>query len=222
MGKKKLQRFAENLTFSNLFQPTYREIEHGYVHRGKWHNYFGNDHPIILELACGKGEYTVGLAKRHPGKNYIGIDIKGARMWKGCREAHLLGLVNVAFIRTHIEQIEKFFAPGEVREIYIIFPDPQPKRIKEKKRLTSPVFLNRYLNILEPDHTVHLKTDNTQLYHYTLELIKEQGHHLTYATDDVYSSDCPEEIRNIQTFYEGKWLEEGKKITYLAFKIKTQ
>jgi tRNA (guanine-N7-)-methyltransferase len=221
VGKKKLQRFEENLTFTNLFQPSFKEIERGFVHRGRWNDFFRNDHPIILELACGKGEYTVGLAQRYPGKNFIGIDIKGARIWKGCKESHLLGLKNVAFIRSRIELIEKFFAPGEVREIYIIFPDPQPKRIKAKKRLTSPVFLNRYLNILEPRHVIHLKTDNAQLYQYTLELIHEQGHQLIYATDDVYSSDCPEEIRSIQTFYEQKWLEEGKKINYLAFKINT-
>ncbi len=219
MGKKKLQRFAENLTFENLFQPDIKEIEHGFIHKGKWNQLFQNNNPIILELACGKGEYTVGLAQRFPDKNFIGIDIKGARMWKGCKQSQDFGLKNVAFIRTRIEMIELFFAKDEVQEIYIIFPDPQPKRAKERKRLTSPPFLKRYLNLLSADHMVHLKTDNAPLYHYTLDLIEEHGHHLFFSTDDVYHTDCPEEIKGIQTFYEEKWLKRGKKINYLGFKI---
>ena len=221
MGKKKLQRFSENLTFDNLFQPSFKEIENGFMHKGKWNLFFKNDNPIILELACGKGEYTVGLAKRYPEKNFIGIDIKGARMWKGCKESNDLGMKNVAFIRTRIEFIELFFGEGEVNEIYIIFPDPQPKRAKQRKRLTSPPFLKRYIKVISQEHKVHLKTDNYPLFQYTLELIENDGHTLLYSTDDVYNSpDCPEEIKEIQTFYEEKWLEKGKKINYLVFKIK--
>jgi tRNA (guanine-N7-)-methyltransferase len=219
VGKKKLQRFAENLTFGNLFQPSFKDLEDGFVHKGKWHDYFENNNPITLELGCGKGEYSVGLASMNPERNYIGIDIKGARLWKGCKLSDDLGLKNVAFIRTRIEMIEKFFKPGEVKELYITFPDPQPKRIKERKRLTSDIFLRRYMNILAPDHIVHLKTDDIHLFEYTLGLIREGNHQLIYSTDDVYKSDCPHEIRGIQTFYEQKWLEEGKKITYIAFKI---
>ena len=219
MGKKKLQRFAENLTFVNLFQPGFKDLEDGFTHRGRWHEYFQNNNPIILELGCGKGEYAIGLAARHPERNYIGIDIKGARLWKGCKLSHDMGLNNVAFIRTRIELIEKFFIPGEVKELYITFPDPQPKRIREKKRLTSGIFLRRYLNILDPDHTVHLKTDDAGLFEYTQGLIHTDHHQLFYSTNDVYNSNCPEEIREIQTFYEQKWLEKGKKINYIAFKI---
>jgi len=220
--KKKLQRFAENLTFDNLFQPSFKEIEHGFMHKGEWHHFFQNDHPLILELACGKGEYTVGLAQRFPEKNFIGIDIKGARLWKGCKESNEMGMKNVAFIRTRIEFIEHFFDKNEVQEIYIIFPDPQPRRAKERKRLTSTPFLHRYLNMLVPDHRIHLKTDNAPLYEYTLDLIEEQRHHLFYSTDNVYESDCHEPIRGIQTFYEEKWLKQGKRINYLAFKINSR
>ncbi len=220
MGKRKLQQFAENLTFNNLFQPSILEIKQGFLLKGKWHTeFFNNDHPIILELGCGKGEYTVRLAKRYKDKNFIGIDIKGARMWQGCKYSNEQKMKNVAFIRTRIEMIEHFFCQNEVSEIWLTFPDPQLKISKTGKRLTSPPFLNRYSNILHPGNVIHLKTDNAKLYEYTLKVIDEHKHHLLYSTDDVYNSDAPEEVRSIITFYEQKFIDEGLKIHYLEFKL---
>ena len=175
MGKNKLQRFAENLTFDNFFQPTYDEISTGYFLKGKWaSDFFKNNNPIVLELGCGKGEYSVGLARRYPDKNFIGLDIKGARMWRGCKTAVDENIQNIAFLRTRIELIEHYFAENEISEIWITFPDPQPRRIKENKRLTSPAFLKRYASILKKDLIIHLKTDAFLLYFYTMEIIKKR------------------------------------------------
>ncbi|MBE0650170.1 MAG: tRNA (guanosine(46)-N7)-methyltransferase TrmB [Bacteroidales bacterium] len=220
MGKKnKLQRFAENLTFDNLFQYSYEEVIKGFPYRGKWNQFFGNNNKIVLELACGKGEYTVGLARKYPNANFIGVDIKGARMWRGLKTAQEEGLKNVAFIRTRINLIEYFFAQNEVDEIWITFPDPQVKESREKKRLTSPQFLKLYTNFLKPEGIIHLKTDGILLYDYTREVIEEGGHMLLYANEDIYGSDLKNEVTGIQTFYEKKWLSYQTKIRYLKFQL---
>ncbi len=222
MGRKnKLQRFAENRTFKHYFQLAYEDaVTSGFPLKGKWNSdFFKNDNPIVVELGCGKGEYTVGLARRFPGKNFIGIDVKGARMWRGLKSSHEEGLNNVAFVRTRIELIEYIFAENEVSEIWITFPDPQIKESRERKRLTSPLFLNRYKHFLKKDGVVHLKTDALLLYDYTLEVIKENGYELIYANEDIYNSELDNEVVNIQTFYEQKWLSYNTPIKYLAFKI---
>lgn len=186
--------------------------------RGTWNrDFFRNDHPIVLELGCGKGEYTVGLAARFPEKNFIGLDLKGARLWRGCKTVEELKLANVAFVRTRVDHIEKFFGPGEVSEIWITFPDPQPS--KERKRLTAPVFLDRYRNILIPGGIVHLKTDDTQLYTYTLEILGQIGSNILNRTDHLYGNEVPGEACSIQTHYENIWLEQGKNICYLQFQL---
>ncbi len=220
MGKKnKLQRFAENLTFDNLFQYSYEEVIKGFPYQGRWNAFFGNNHPVVLELACGKGEYTIGLARRYPEKNFIGVDIKGARMWRGLKTAQDEGLKNVAFIRTRINLIEYFFGEKEVDEIWITFPDPQVKASREKKRLTSPQFLQHYTHFLKPEGIIHLKTDGILLYDYTREVIEAGGHRLLYANEDIYHSDLESEVTEIQTFYEQKWLGYNTNIRYLKFKL---
>lgn len=215
-----MKRFAENLTFDNLFQPAFEELVDGFRLRGKWKKeFFKNSNDIVLELGCGKGEYTVGLAKRYPDKNFIGIDIKGARMWKGLKEAQEDGLSNVAFIRTRINLVEYFFAKNEVSEIWITFPDPHPRELKVKKRLTSPQFLERYTKFLEPGGTIHLKTDNIIFFEFTLDVISDLDHKLLYSEYDVYGSGMDNELTQIQTYYEQKWLDHGTKIKYLKFSM---
>ncbi len=219
MGKKKLFHFQENKTFPHLFQPYYKELLDGFPLKALWNkNFFGNDHPIVLELGCGKGEYTVGLAQRYPSKNFIGIDLKGARLWRGCKTVDEEKIPNAAFIRTRVDHLEKFFTHDEVSEIWITFPDPQPG--KERKRLTSPVFIDKYRNILTDDGIIHLKTDDPAFYQYTMEVIAEQGHPVLYTTDDLYHSDFKEDVISIRTFYEGIWLEQGKKICYVKYQLK--
>ena len=219
-NKNKLQRFADNETFKNMFQYSYEEVKNGFFLKGKWRSdFFKNDYPLILELACGKGEYTVGLAERYPLKNFIGMDIKGARIWRGLMDAKEKNLRNVAFIRTRIDQIGFYFDKEEINEIWITFPDPQPRRINEKKRLTSPQFLARYKPLLKIEHVIHLKTDNILFYDYTLDVIREWGHTLLYANEDIYHSDLDNEVTQIQTFYEKMWLANGVKIKYLQFRI---
>ena len=218
MGKNKLARFEENLTFPNLFQVSYEDLNNNnFDLRGHWHDkFFGNDNPIVLELGCGKGEYTVALARKYPDKNFIGIDIKGARLWRGCKTSNEEGMKNVAFIRTRIQLIESFFAPCEVSEIWVTFPDPQPK--KPNKRLTSERFLSYYKKILKPGSTVHLKTDSYELYDYTLNEVIPQGNYpVLFATDDLYGTPLDLEVCEVQTFYESMFLKEGKKITYIQF-----
>ncbi|MBP5535581.1 MAG: tRNA (guanosine(46)-N7)-methyltransferase TrmB [Bacteroidales bacterium] len=219
MPKHKLKRFAENLTFDNLFQVSYEMLEkEPFKHRGHWREYFGNDAPLCLELGCGKGEYTINLARIHPDRNYIGVDIKGARLWRGAKTATEEQMPNVAFIRTRIELIERFFAQDEVDEIWITFPDPQPK--KPKKRLTSECFISRYKKFMRPGGTIHLKTDSQELYDYTLnEVIPENGYTVVFNTPDLYSTQYDGEAKLTQTFYESMWLAQGKAITYIQFKI---
>lgn len=220
MGKNKLARFAENETFANLFQLTYEQVtKEGFALKGKWNKeFFKNDNPIVLELGCGKGEYTVGLAKKYPNKNFIGIDIKGARLWRGCKTSNEDKMTNVAFVRTHIQMIESYFAENEVSEIWITFPDPQLK--KPNKRLTCERFLKLYKNILKQDGIVHLKTDSQELYEYTKdEVLIPSKREILYNTNDLYNSDFKEDVIEIQTFYESMYLKIGKPITYLKFKL---
>lgn len=220
MGKNKLARFAENETFANLFQLTYEQItKEGFALKGKWNeDFLKNDNPIVLELGCGKGEYTVGLAKKYPNKNFIGIDVKGARLWRGCKTSNEDKMTNVAFVRTHIQMIESYFAENEVSEIWITFPDPQLK--KPNKRLTCERFLKLYKNILKQDGIVHLKTDSQELYEYTKdEVLIPSKREILYNTNDLYNSDFKEDVIEIQTFYESMYLKIGKPITYLKFKL---
>ncbi len=219
MGKKKLRRFAENATFENMFQRTFEELdEDGFELKGRWKaDFFKNNNPLILELACGKGEYTVDMARRYPENNFIGIDIKGARMWKGCKRSNEEGLKNVAFIRTQIELIQHFFGQSEVAEIWITFPDPHLRESRRKKRLTSPQFLQRYKNLVKDQGVIHLKTDDDTLFEYTKEVTEEFDHHIITQSEDVYRDNIPGPVTEIQTFYEQMWLEEGKTIKYISF-----
>lgn len=221
MGKKnKLQRFAENETFDNMFQLGYDDLVTGFEYRGNWNSgFFKNNNDIIVELGCGKGEYTVGLASRFPNKNFIGIDIKGARIWKGLKNTEQGNLDNVAFIRTRINLIEYIFGPSEVSEIWITFPDPRSRRSDENRRLTSPRYIDRYYKVLKPDGIINLKTDNIVFFEYTLDVIREHGHELLYKTYDVYGEPNEEILTGIQTFYEKMWLENGTKIKYLKFHL---
>ena len=228
MGKNKLKKFAEMETFHNVFQCGAREcVEDSPVvtMRGKWRElYFHNNNPIVLELGCGRGEYTVGLAQRDPNKNYIGIDIKGARMWAGAKQAELAGIKNVAFLRTNIEMISNFFSPDEIDEIWITFPDPQMK--KATKRLTSTYFMQRYRQLLRPDGIIHLKTDSPFLYTYTQAMVKENHYPILVDTDDLYSEeavrtlgDKANEARMLQTHYENQWLDRGLTIKYIVWQL---
>ena len=221
MGKDKQRRFAENLTFKNMIQPEFDDI-FGKDHKlkGEWHDkFFNNSKPIILELGCGRGEYTVALASKYPESNYIGVDIKGARMWRGAKTATETGLENAAFLRTRIEFIESFFAEGEVDEIWITFPDPQPGRQRTKKRLTSPLFLERYAKFLKPEGIIHLKTDSQMLHEYTKAVIKHNNLPLQVCSSDIYNDGTANPELSIKTAYECKFLEQGLPITYLKFTL---
>lgn len=219
MAKHKLQRFSENLTFGNVFQPQPDEgLSNSFPLKGKWNaEYFKNSNSIVLELGCGKGEYTVGLAQKFLNKNFIGVDIKGARLWRGAKTAWESKMTNVAFVRTRIEFLSSFFDEGEADEIWITFPDPQPN--KAKKRLTSPRFLNLYKNVLKDSGIVNLKTDNLKLYEYSLEVVSENNLEIIENTKDLYASAEGNEILLIKTFYEEKFLAEGIPIKYLRFKL---
>lgn len=221
MGKNKLARWNELGTFSNVFQPEIGAVA-GKDHpvKGTWHNeVFRNQNPVILELGCGKGEYTVGLATRFPSNNYTGIDIKGARMWRGAKTASEQNLRNVAFLRTRIEFINSFFTEDEVDEIWITFPDPHPGRRNSNKRLTSPWFLNRYRHFLKDKGLIRLKTDNTELYDYSRRIAIHNNLELVDDTNDLYSSDISDDILSIRTHYEKIFLKSGLKICYLSFRL---
>ncbi len=221
MSKNKLFKFAENETFSCLIQPATDQMLSGeHPLKGNWgRDVFHNDNPIVLELGCGKGEYTIALAQRNPDINYIGVDIKGARLWKGAKFATLNQMPNVAFLRTRIDFIKSIFAPGEVSEIWITFADPQPK--STNRRLTSPVFLDRYRAFLKPGGIVNLKTDSQLLHEYTLEVAREQNLEIIEANNDIYGSGrvTEDDILNVKTYYEQKFLAEGLPITYMAFRL---
>ena len=221
-SKNKLKRFNENKTFSNVIEPTREEVINNELNlKGNWHKKFGNNNPVVLELGCGKGEYTVGLAALYPEKNFIGIDLKGARFWRGAKTAIEENLENVYFIRTQIELIDFIFETGEVSEIWITFPDPQIKYKRTKHRLTNEVFLSKYKKILTDEGIIHLKTDSEFMHGYTLGLLHGAGHHVIYANHDIYNNaGAPKEVLSIQTFYENQYLEHNKAITYTQFKLK--
>ena len=220
MGKDKIKRFAETATFNNFIQPiNYYHCE-DHILKGNWGNdFFKNDHPITLELGCGRGEYTVGLATRYPEINYLGVDIKGARMWKGAKTAIENNMNHVGFLRIPIGQINQFFDKDEVSGIWITFPDPQPQKPRTNKRLTSPPFLDRYSKFLKKDSIIHLKTDNIPLFDYTLEVIAQRGHTLLYHTHDLYQTELDNEAKHIQTYYESMFLAKGQPICYLNFTL---
>ena len=207
--------------FDRVIQPGFEEVyKTDYVLKGKWaEELFQNSNPITLELGCGKGEYTVNLAKRYPDRNFIGVDIKGARIWKGAKMAEELNLKNVAFLRTRIEMIQSFFAKDEVEEIWITFPDPQLKKKRNKKRLTASRFLNLYKNFLIDNGLVHLKTDSQVLHHYTRELLEHNKLNIVRQSDDLYQSGFDDDVLHIKTFYENQFLSEGCKITYISFQL---
>jgi tRNA (guanine-N7-)-methyltransferase len=218
----KLQKFAEFDSFPNCSFLSFEDIRTGHPLAGKWRQeYFKNENPVVLELGCGRGEYTVGLAANNPKKNYIGVDIKGNRIWTGAKYALEHKMANVAFIRTRIDFIEHCFSPGEVDEIWLTFPDPQPQKTRARKRLTNPIFLTRYKKILKEGGLVHLKTDSTSLYEYTLEVIAENKLPLLCSTSDLYTNNPAgiKELTEIKTRYEQIFTEKGEKIKYCCFKL---
>lgn len=215
MGKDKLRKFAEIGTFPNVHQ-----LEDGMELKGQWaEKQFSNNKPIVIELACGKGEYTVNMAEHFPEKNFIGIDFKGNRIWRGAKTALEQNIPNVAFLRIQIENIMDYFAPGEVSEIWITFPDPQPQKSRIKKRLTNPVFLDKYQAITAQDAQIHLKTDSDLLYEYTLETLQELGIKADRSTADLYHSELIDPVLSIKTFYEKKYLEQNKNINYVQWRF---
>jgi len=222
-SKNKLARFRENEQFDNVFQPTREEVvTNTFALKGNWNSiFFKNNNPIVLELGCGKGEYSVGLAKKFSDKNFIGIDIKGARFWRGAKTAVENALNNVAFVRTQIELIHHIFDNNEVDEIWITFPDPQIKYKRTKHRMTNAVFLDLYKKILKKDGIINLKTDSEFMHGYTLGLLHGLGHEILYANHNIYKNEgAPDEVTSIQTFYENQYLEVHKAITFVRFKLK--
>ncbi len=226
MGKNKLRRFAEMKKQSCVFEPDKETLLEGrFDMKGKWASFFGNDNPITVELGCGKGEYTLALARKYPDRNFIGMDVKGARIWRGSKTAEEEGIPNVAFLRTKIEFVNHAFDFNEVSEIWLTFSDPQPKDKKGTKRLSGWTFLKRYGKLLKKDGLIHVKTDSQIFYDSTLETIEEGKHHLLKSSDDIYGrgreefNEEEQEILAVKTFYEKKWLAIGKKIKYLRFRL---
>ena len=223
MAKNKLQRFAEMKKMNHVFEPELEDVKNGGInYKSKWKEFFGNDNPITLELGCGKGEYTVGLARRNPDRNFIGVDIKGARMWVGAKQAEEENLKNVAFLRTKVDFIDAFFDKNEVQEIWLTFSDPQPA--KPRKRLTSRIFVERYQNILDKEGWVNLKTDSDILFEFTEEQIEEFAYPSDFLSWDVYKDleKLPSklaEIMTIKTHYEQLFTDKGFKIKFTRFKI---
>lgn len=225
-GKKKLEHFAEMKTFPHAFEPELDEVfRTDYKMKGNWRSdFFKNDNPLVVEFGCGKGEYSVGMGRKFPEKNFIGVDIKGARMWRGAKTAQEENLKNIAFLRTRIEFIEGCFAPNEVDEIWITFPDPQMKDRREKKRLTGPLFIERYKQFLKPDGIIHLKTDSDFFYHFSVEECERNDYEILFKTDNLYQKGIQnfdsdfQEILNIKTHYEQIFTEKGHNIHYLRFR----
>jgi tRNA (guanine-N7-)-methyltransferase len=219
VGKNKLAKFAEMRGFENVIEAPYRQLQNeDFYLKGNWATrVFGNQNPTILELGCGKGEYTVQLGEKYTGTNFIGVDIKGARLFTGAKQAIQKGLKNAAFLRTNIEAIDHFFAPGEVAEIWLTFPDPQMK--KTSRRLTSSFFLERYRRILQPNGIIHLKTDSNFQFTYTSTVAHVNNFEILAETSDLYESVYLNELLHIKTFYEKQWLDRGIKIKYIAFKL---
>ena len=219
MGKNNLAKFDEMENFENVIQVPYKKLhQENFVLKGKWDSeFFQNENPIILELGCGKGEYTVELAEKNPSCNYIGVDIKGARMYVGAKQAIAKNLKNVAFLRTNIEIINQFFAEDEIAEIWLTFPDPQMK--KTRKRLTSTFFLNLYRQFLKKEGIVHLKTDSNFQFSYTSALVHLNNFEILTETNDLYNSDVLTDTLQIKTFYEKQWLSRGITIKYIAFRL---
>ena len=219
MGKGKLAKFADMASYPHVFEYPYSVVDDvPFDMKGNWNrDFFKNDNPIVLELGCGRGEYTVGLARRYADKNFIGVDIKGARMWKGATEALNEGLKNAAFLRTNIEIIDRFFAPGEVSEIWLTFSDPQMK--KATKRLTSTYFMERYRRFLVPGGVIHLKTDSNFMFTYTKYMIEANRLPVEFITDDLYHSGMDDDILSIRTYYEQQWLDRGLNIKYIKFRL---
>lgn len=217
MGKNKLRKFAEAENFSNFLQPPFEKLlKNEFQYKGSWNSaWFGNENPVVVELGCGKGEYTVGLAEMFPDRNYIGIDIKGARIYSGAKDALTRKLENVAFVRTKIENSLLLFGKNEISEIWLTFPDPQLKKVK--KRLTSTFFINRYLQFLKPGGVIHLKTDSIFLYQYTLALARLNRFEILTDIPDIYTLKSPDRIVSITTFYEKQWVSRGITVKYLAF-----
>ena len=219
MGKNKLKKFADLATYEHVVQVSFKQLQsEEFQFKGKWSKaFFGNSNPVILELGCGKGEYTVKLASHYPEFNFIGIDIKGARMWKGATQAKESGLNNVGFLRTNIENISLFFGKGEVAEIWLTFPDPQMK--KTRKRLTATNFIESYRQIMVPNGIIHLKSDSNFMYCYTDAMVAENKFEVIRQTDDLYNSEILDDVLSIQTFYEKQWLDRGLSIKYLSFRL---
>lgn len=221
MVKNKLQRFEETRHLKRVYQPEFEEVHNkDFFLKGQWSKtVFNNEHPLVLELGCGKGEYTLGLANKYPDKNFIGIDIKGARIWRGAKTSNEEDIQNSGFIRTRIEVIESFFSEDEVEEIWLTFPDPQTKKRRMEKRLSGTRFLSKYQKFLKSEGLIHLKTDSSILYEYTLKLIQYNNLELLFSTDDLYQSVLKDEILQIHTFYEKQYLAQGLKINYLKFRL---
>jgi len=221
VGKNKLARWKELTSFDNVIQPEIGDVS-GKDHpiKGRWNKeIFKNDNPVVLELGCGKGEYSVGLATRFSDKNYIGVDIKGARMWRGAKTSNENKLTNIAFLRTRIEFINSFFKTDEVDEIWITFPDPHPGGRNSNKRLTSPWYLNSYRQFLKNKGTIHLKTDNTDLFNYTKTIVTQNNLEIIFSTSDLYAESLPDDILSIKTHYEKIFLNAGLKINYICFRL---
>lgn len=217
MGKNKLKKFDDMGHWDHVFEQAQYEADDHFLKGRCGTDFFKNNHPIVLELGCGKGEYTVGLANLYPEKNFIGIDIKGARMWTGAKASAEKGMTNVAFLRTHIEFINRFFAKGEVAEIWLTFPDPQMKKVT--KRLTSTRFMPDYQQLLGVGGKIHLKTDSNFMFNYTVEMVQTNELPVVMQTDDLYHCGWADKILSIQTFYENQWLQRGLNIKYIQFEM---
>ena len=221
MAKNKLKKFAQMKDYNHVVEPSLDELKAGLTLKGKWRkDFFRNNNPLVVELGCGMGEYTVGLAEKYPEKNFLGIDIKGARMWQGATQSFQKKMKNVGFLRIRIDWIEQCFAKNEVNEIWITFPDPQLKKSRGTKRLTHPDFLNRYRNILKKEASIHLKTDSQFLHGFTLGVIASEGYKLEDSSHDLFQENTQREHMEIKTHYEKKFLKEGLAITYLRFNLK--